>query len=239
MTQSMHHWIYRSPNQTIDRPPLSIGKANGCPFCIAREDRTPTVGERILFLSSDYGRTGVRVHSANFRPNADEFLVRMDDDPRGYTRSVRQTLYLFVVEPFSPAAPWMPQLSFEDVFAIHESLLRACENIMHSKQPFEDAIIPIVSTSWQFRLPVNGEEIWPMLAVHGFSQTNRQEFIRDFRFGFEFLVRTNGRAPIRKKRMPPLSKGRYLSENQRVLWLKHFGHNFGYDAIEVPTDLTS
>jgi hypothetical protein len=227
----MHHWIFRSPNLLIEKPPTSLGVMAGCPYCKAREYQIPQIGQRILFLSPDYGETGVRVDDRDYNLRLDQFAVKMDYEAIDYMRTVTRFLDLYIVEPFTPLASWMPQFSVQDVLAIHEAILRVLDVHIKSRaqRPLHKSISPIVSACWWQRLPASGHEIWPILVAHGFAETKRGEFIKLFEFGFDLLVRTHGRPPIKRKRMPPLSKGRYLSKGARELYLRHFGHNFEYD----------
>ncbi len=236
----MHHWIVRSSSLVPTLAPLSKGIAAECPFCKARKHDIPAIGQRILFLvGGDVGEFGIRVDDSKLDLRLDQFVVKMDYETRGYLRNVTRFLDLFMVEPFSPVPNWMPRLSIQDALAIHESMLRGFLSLQERlPRQTKTFVYSIVSACWWQRLPVNGSDIWPMIEVHGLDKKKKTEFAALFDFGFELLVRSNGRKPIKRKLMPPLSKGRYLSKNDREIWLKHFGHNFGYDQTDT-ADATS
>jgi hypothetical protein len=237
----MHHWLYRSEDMLLEKPPLSLGALADCPYCKGREHQIPQIGQRIKFLSPNYGETGVRVDDRHYNLRLDQFAVKMDYEAIDYVQTVTRFMDLYIVEPFASPASWMPQFSIQDVLAIHESMLRVLDMLMksHARKPLHECIGPIVSACWRQRLPISGHEIWPMLEAHGFAETQRPEFINLFEFGFDLLIRTHGRPPIKRKRMAPLSKGRYLSKGNREIYLRHFGHNFGYGSPHSSKKLTS
>jgi hypothetical protein len=198
----VHHWIFRSANHSIGASPLSQGIAAGCPYCRARQDSVPQIGQRIQFLASgDMGQTGVRVDDSNHVLRFDQFAIKMDYEKRdNWTRVVTKHLDLFIVEPFDPPAPWLPSLSYQDTLAIHEGLLRAIDanQQLPSKSRMDQFLNPIISACWNQRLPVSGLDLWPMLAAHGFAGRGKKEFIQLFDFGVKLLIWTQGRPPIKK-----------------------------------------
>jgi hypothetical protein len=63
----------------------------------------------------------------------------------------------------------------------------------------------LAAIAWGRRLPVDGEQLWKMLHVHGFDDSWKSEFCLLFDFGFSLLVATHRRPPIRKKIVKPMS----------------------------------
>jgi hypothetical protein len=116
---------------------------------------------------------------------------------------------------------WMPPLSIEDNDAIHDSLLTALPNEILRAHPLEiapDSIWPLVVTTWRRRLPLQGTDIWPMIAAHGVSDDKKTQLLSNFEFGLKVLTLANGRPPIKRKRMQPMSAGRYMTKARRNLY---------------------
>lgn len=220
--------VYRSASLQNESPPISIGIQAGCPFCRARVDQEPNTGQQILFLSgTDTGQVGTHVSAASPPLRMDQFLVKMDYQTDGSFRIVTPLSDLFIVEPFGDVPAWMPPFSIEDALALHEAILMTFDR---SRQETGTAAIPlaihpIVATCWWRRMPISSDEAWGMLAAHGFDVLNPYEFSRFFSFGIELLIATHGRKPIRKRRMEPLSRPRYLPPKQREFWINFFGHD--------------
>lgn len=220
----MHHWIHRSEHISINAPPVSLGVENGCPFCRAREYKTPDVNQKIFFLSAgDIGQIGTRVNDQGFSLRSDQFAVKMPYDKQGHTRTVTKYLDLFVEEAFSTPPLWMPSFSIEDCLAIHEFMLRMFDSLRTSS--LDNSIHTLIGTCWQLRIPISGNEMLPILSAHGFDRNKNGDFERLFDFGFQLLIRTQGRPPIKRRKMAAFSRGKYLSKNARAFWIDHFGHD--------------
>ena len=85
----MLHWIYRSPTQSSELPPSSIGIARGCLYCKAKEQAVPQFGQRILFLASvDSAQTGVRIDGGELQLRPEQFAVMMNYEPENRARVV-------------------------------------------------------------------------------------------------------------------------------------------------------
>ncbi|MGU9980723.1 hypothetical protein ACJ4V0_11855 [Phreatobacter sp. HK31-P] len=93
----------------------------------------------------------------------------------------------------------------------------------------ENAEFAIIQTVWWQRYPVRAEDLWPMLEAHGFPKSHLLRFVDRFNFGIDLLVHAQGRRPNSRRRMEPLSKGRYLTAAQVALRSRIFGGNFGND----------
>jgi hypothetical protein len=223
----MRDFIYWSPRFRADKPPISDGIGAGCPFCIAKRDRQPSIGQRILFLTSgDAGQFGTCVEDKHNSIRFDQFLVKMDYEvEKGGTRVVTLAYDLFSIEPLPSAPVWMPSLSIADALAVHEYMLQGIDNHLQLNDPADlsNLCYPIVSGCWSRRFPLTAEEILAMLQAH-YCPVDKQ-FCQLYTFGIELLVRTHGKPAIKRKRMKPLSQGKYLSSNQRKMWFQLFGHD--------------
>lgn len=122
---------------------------------------------------------------------------------------------------------WMVPLSIDDACSLHEQVLDSLNIAEHPAgvDPLLWIAQGLVTRCWCRRLPVSGEEVWRVLTAHGVPTAGRVEFARLFDFGMALLVGANGRPPVRRMRMPPLSQGRYLTRRARALWIKHLGHD--------------
>jgi hypothetical protein len=214
----MHYQIYRSSRLAVDRPPLSKGIDSGCPFCLAKCDQRPSLGQKILFLNSgDVGQFGCRIEDKHNSVRFDQFLVKMDYEiDENISRVVTPLYDLFLIEPIAPPPGWMLPLSIEDALSVHENMLRGLdyEADPSGESPLRHLCYPIVTGTWWRRLPLSADDIWPMLQAHNFFQSTKKDFATLFDFGNRVLVRARGRPAIKRKRMPPLSRGRYQPDSQ-------------------------
>ncbi len=62
-----------------------------------------------------------------------------------------------------------------------------------------------------------------MIEAHGVARHQKARLLQTFEFGIKVLVLANGRQPIKRKRMPPMSVGRYLTSAQEELNIRLFG----------------
>jgi hypothetical protein len=219
--------IYRSPTQDANSSPLLDGIEAGCPFCLAKRSTRPKPGQKVLILTSgDTGQFGRCVEDKFNAQRSDQFYVKMDYDKSGGSRVVTSWTDLFLVEPFPNTPDWMPPLSVDDALALHESFLRGLDRTLalKRKQHISTVCLSLVATTWGRRLPLSPEIIWPMLKAHNFSG-DRNNFSALYDFGLDLLIRTNGRKPIKRKLMEPLSRGKYMTPAQRTHWIQFFGHD--------------
>jgi hypothetical protein len=121
----------------------------------------------------------------------------------------------------------MPPISIEDNALLHESLLLSLDRITaaHDRSMVGKSLRGIVGTCWSRRLPLDGADIWPMLDAHGVGPHLKADVIDFFEFGVSLLTATQGRSAVKRKRMPAMAQGRYLTTAQRELRLKIFGHH--------------
>jgi hypothetical protein len=171
-----------------------------------------------MFLNTfDVGQAGLVLDDRPYWLRYGQFIVKMDyelnDDVQ---RIVSPEHELFLIEPMGKVPGWMPPFSIDDVFIIHENMLRGYVDMKQiaGKKAITSAIYPIVSGCWRRRLPAKATDIWPMLMAHGFGKQHRTSFVEAFDFGFELLIRSNGRNPIKRKRMEPLAIGKYLPNSK-------------------------
>jgi hypothetical protein len=114
---------------------------------------------------------------------------------------------------------WMPNLSIDDNGAVHESLVTMLPLIAvgsHEINIVPDRLWRTVITIWQRRLPLYRDNLWPMMEAHGVSRTQKDTLMDFFDFGIKVLTLANGRPAIKRKRIPAMSQGRYLTNARRA-----------------------
>jgi hypothetical protein len=204
------------------------GSANGCPFCLARKDRYPAQGKSIMFLSgSDVGQVGVITENSDWARASGKFIVKMNYAPETHTRVVDPSLELFIDPEAMTVPDWMPALSIEDACALHEQVLQSLQFPPQgsARKAAAKIVTSVVARCWGQRLPLDGAEVWAVLAAHGARDELKTASIELFDFGLALLVGAQGRVPIRRRRMSALSRGRYLTKKGRELWVRLFGHD--------------
>jgi hypothetical protein len=182
-----------------------------------------------LFLTSgDSGQSGTRIKDDHNTTRLDQFLVKMDNEQNAeVARIVTPSNDLFLVEPIPPVPSWMLPLSIEDALSVHENMLQGIEraDAVSKTDWLKELCYPIVAACWLRRLPLSAHEIWQVLAAHDISKVHEATFLKLYDFGIRLIVRTQGRPAVKRKRMQPLSHGKYLTDHQRNLWVTHFGHD--------------
>ena len=174
-----------------------------CPYCLAARHPWPPVGTSIIFLNgSDAGQSGTVVADEWGTCPPDRLLVKMSYEETGALRMVMpgNELFLDVGELIVPA--WMPPVSIEDNAFIHDSLLRSQPTAICGRQTFGELLSSIAATCWRRRLPLEGVDIWPLLNAHGVSPSLEAKVIDYFDFGIKLLTSTQGRAAVKRRRMP-------------------------------------
>jgi hypothetical protein len=219
-----HHVV--PPHQA--GPGLRHGIANGCPFCMARQDLEPSVGKSILFLSGiDVGQVGVVVENVDAVRSIGRFLVKLPYGDDRASTMVDPVLDLFIERALMHVPTWMPPLSIEDACALHEMVLEVRRSPPEAKNGKTAAKMAdgLIARCWGDRLPVNGAEVWAVLGAHGAQPKLEERFVELFDFGIALLVGIKGRPPVRQRRMAPLSRGRYLTKRAREKRMQLFGHD--------------
>jgi hypothetical protein len=178
-----------------------------CPFCKGRRISRVSSGERIIFLKGMFAGQEATVSD---EPGLDEseFLVKFDDQQEGWGTSVSYKRDAFGRVPIE-VPDWLCSLSIDDLCAIdgaalHMALIRQAEPLWSSK-----TLMPLISVVRQRRLPVTADDLWLTLRSHGFARKLKPDFLRLFDFSIELLISLNRRPPIKKKRVAPMSIGRY------------------------------
>jgi hypothetical protein len=199
-----------------------------CPFCLARRHPWPQIGTSITLLSGyDVGQSGVVVEDQWGTCPPDRFLVKMAYDESGALRMVMPSheLFLDVKQLVVPA--WMPSLSIEDNGFLHESLMRSLEDLKaaRGRENVGKLILALIATCWGRRLPLRGTEVWLLLNAHGVGSQLKSDVIEYFDFGMKLLTETQGRPAVKRRRMPAMSRGRYLTKARRTLRAEIFGHD--------------
>jgi len=191
------------------------GAKSKCPFCIGRMITSVAPGQRIILLQGMYAGRCATVSDQPGWSN-DEFLVQLDgDDKRTLTRIGYQR-DKFTFFPFESIPSWLAELSVDDLSAIDESCLNIVLNFAMAKREtnWADLLLPILSAIRSKRLPVTSHDVWLTLTAHRFPKQHKQKFKENFDFGLRLLLLLNGRPPIKRKRMRPMSRGRYLTPSQ-------------------------
>jgi hypothetical protein len=204
------------------------GDGSDCPYCLAAQNPWPAIGKSLVFLNdTDVGEVGVVVKDVWGTCPSDRFLVRMayETHPTAL-RMVMPAHDQYVAVESLRIPSWMPSLSIEDNARLHERFL-LCRKALLSAQDrpsFAHTFASIVDLCWRHRLPLGGDEVWLVLEAHGIASRWRAEAIELFAFGVRLLTESSGRPAVKRKRMSPMSQGRYLTKAERELRLRIFGH---------------
>ena len=196
------------------------GAKSDCPFCAGRMTSTVSAGETIIILQGMYsGRIGTVSDQPGY--SDDEFLVHFEFDPQDILTRIGYQRDKFAYFPIKKIPKWLCHLSIDDLSAIDESCLDTVLNfaVYKSKAKWADLLLPLFATVRSRRLPVMATDLWPTLVAHGFSKKHKSDFQKYFDFGIELLVSMRGRPSIQRKKMAPMSRGRYLTPGQE----KYFG----------------
>lgn len=206
-----------------------LSEASGCPYCLAARNLKLPPGTSVIFLSEiDVGQTGIIVSDDFETCPSDQFLVRMDYETRPeITRMVMPNRELYLDKSLLQIPSWMPPLSIEDNAAIHDRLMLSLDNLNQARDrvQFSRALTDLIERCWRHRLPLSGEGLWDLLKAHNLPPHRKTDTVEFYNFGISLLTRTNGRPSVKRRHMPPMSKGRYLTKAERSLRLAIFGHD--------------
>jgi len=185
------------------------GRDSGCPFCLARNQALPKIGERIRFLS-DFraGQIGVVIESPSSIPlRPGEFLVEMDGELAGHQQMVHAELDLFEPLPGTPVPAWAPPISLREAEELDRIVISLCDESTwdYNRLPSMPLFYALIRHVWWKRLPIEPEEMWQFLEAHGAPSRWRNQLMRLYREGRELLIYSMGRKPVKKKRVSPLS----------------------------------
>jgi hypothetical protein len=195
------------------------GVRSNCPFCGGRMIASVSPGQRIILLRGMYAGYSATVSD---QPgwSDDEFLVQFDVSEEGTLTRISYGRDSFTYSPLKKIPDWLCHLSIDDLSAIEDSCLNTALDFATAKgiPSWADLLLPVFSTIRSRRLPVVSDDIWSTLVAHGFSMKHKQKFKECFDFGLRLLLLFNGRPPIRRRRMAPMSRGRYLTPGQEEWW---------------------
>ncbi len=205
-----------------------IGAAadRGCPFCRSIFHTEPRVGETVFFLSgSSTGTLGTVVPPPRSLREG-EFCVSRPHNPNAL-RTCHGERDRLVPAGAYMVPDWMPNLSMEDSFYFHASL-GECITLPEEgadRDNISEALIGAISCCWSRRLPVDSTDVWRLLAAHGVSGTYQDPICYAFDFGFSLTVKLQGRRPVQRRRMPPMSRIQYMTKHKEALWTRIKGHD--------------
>lgn len=189
---------------------VELGHRAGCPFCAARLERRPSLGQRIIILNGFRAGmvgtvSGIDLDSC-FRVGT--FLVKEDGDQTNSQQIVNPELDLFTRHaPAKPVAKWLPPLSMREAAALDEIVVSVCSRFAELEYDkwHRGTFYRLIEHCWRKRLPLSDDEVWAILAAHGMPIEFEKDARHSYVEGTEFLIYTHGRKPIKKKRVPPLS----------------------------------
>lgn len=205
-----------------------IGVASECPYCLAAAHPWPPIGTSIVFLNGgEVGQSGVVVADERGICPSDRFLVKMPYDKPGVLRMVMPSHELFLDAQLLVVPSWMAPLSIRDNAFLHDSLPSSLNDLTPATDHgiTDQSLDWIIATCWRHRLPLVGAEVWPVLKAHGADAKLEAGFINCFDFGTRLLTTTQGRPSVKRRRMSPMSKGRYITKAQQSIRLELFGHD--------------
>lgn len=189
---------------------VEIGRRAGCPFCGARVEERPSLGQRIMILNGFRAGMMGTVFSVDldsrFRPGT--FLIKADGDEPNIEQIVNPDLDVFTRHPpREPLAKWIPPLTMRSAAALHDVVLSVCGRFaeLGPDEWHRGAFYALINHCWRERLPLSEHEIWGILEAHGMPKNLENDARRSYVEGMELLVYTHGRKPIKKKRVGPLS----------------------------------
>ncbi len=202
--------------------------ARECPYCLSYGDFNPVSGMTLLFLKGhDAGYRGTVSEPAPTGYRADEFLVRMEYEKRpSVLRIVSPKRDNYLLESRFEVPTWMPNLSIDDNASLHDALMNSIRGpfLADDRNSLAANFHELIRCCWWKRYPVAGRDLWPMLEAHGVQPSLRDETIKFFDFGLDLLRQAQGRSAVKKKCMPSMSQGRYLTKRHRELNIQFFGH---------------
>lgn len=189
---------------------IELGQRAGCPFCAARLERRPSLGQRIIILNGfRAGMVGtVSCVDLDSGYRVGTFLIKEDEDQANSQQIVNPELDLFTLHsPVESVAKWLPPLSMCEAAALDEIVVSVSSRFAEFEYDkwHPDTFYKLIDYCWRKRLPLSDAEIWAILAAHGIPNEFEKDARRSYVEGLELLVYSHGRKPIKKKRTPPLS----------------------------------
>lgn len=187
---------------------VKSGLHNYCPFCGALAWSSPALGSRVLMLSGY--RCGETAEVVELDQDPDVLVCKFDTDPDEWTYRENRRHELILPEQLFLVPSWAPPISVEDAGAIHASMLFGYAAAVErgDEDPRMSMIQDLMASIWRRRLPLQCDDISPMLAAHGWASD--MEIVREhYSFGLNLLTKVSGNRPVKRKRMPPFSSFTY------------------------------
>jgi hypothetical protein len=195
---------------TTLKPGVANGAVSGCPFCLARSSPIPEYGQRVRVFA-EYGAifTGKVVSLPERLKDqlSGVIAVHIDTTPPEHSHLVYLEQDFVELLPSVPVPLWAPPLSLLDAAELERFVIDfCCEGRQgHAGETFWSAFYRLVVRIWRRRFPITGEELWVILQSHGIPVRLRKRLIQLFHDGREILICAEGRKPIKKNRVTPLS----------------------------------
>ena len=187
------------------------GSHSDCPFCKGKMISSIQVGDRVVILQGMYvGRIGTVTADRGW--NDDEFLVHFDGEPVTLETRIFYKRDKFAFSPIDKIPNWLCPLAIDDLNAVDEAAVRIAMTMATVGELWSvETLLPIIGTVRARRLPIRGADLWPTFEAHGFSSELQNSFEAQFNFAIDLLLAMNGRPPVKRRRVKPMSIGRYLT----------------------------
>ena len=109
--------------------------------------------------------------------------------------------------PLAPISEWSPPLSLKDASNLDKAVVNFCKkSFWGGKWKIDwNSYNALIERIWYYRLPIEPHELWLVLQAHGVPGKSTKSLIDFYKKGINLLIYSNGRKPIKKKRVSPLS----------------------------------
>lgn len=198
----------------------------GCPFCRSDFHLDPQLGDQIFFLSGLEMGTWGRVVPAGRTLRVGEFCIQKGLRPLEFSvchneRDRSLPIYAYRVPD------WMPSLSMEDSLHFHESLFQCLLLPDEGAAPATifEAVEHVVTCCWSHRLPMTSRDIWQNLKAHGLPDIYQEPICCAYDYGVRLAKNLNGRPPNGRRKMPAMSRIKYLTKGNEALWAQVKRHD--------------
>jgi hypothetical protein len=191
------------------------GASNGCPFCQARIKKGLSPGDRIILLRGY--EAGIEYLVDCRDATTGNWLCKAEGGEPTYRRVLNPSLELYLTPPLPKTPDWALSLSVEDHVHIDDVLMQIVEDYGDIADLNFDIkfLYRLAAFCWANRIPFDVREVIGFLSAHGLNEIvcEKAKFALDYaRF---VLVSTNGKAAIKRRKMPPLSQFRYWPSEGR------------------------
>jgi hypothetical protein len=204
--QPYHAAISLGLNEISER-----GARNGCPFCLARLKKELASGDEIVLLHG-YSSAGkfLKIDSWSSKGNGWLCIDLENVGDLGYFH-LSPYSNLFLKTPLPQKPTWSLSLSVEDNLMIDDVLMRICASSQDISSPsFETINLErLAAFCWVHRIPFDTKELLEFLVAHGLPSKHKQEAAYCLDVARATLINTNGKRPIKRRKMLPFSQYRY------------------------------